>query len=282
MTRVDDADLRRLQQTELGLLERFRGICARHHLRYYMVGGTMLGAVRHGGFIPWDDDADAAMPRRDYEEFLRIAPDELPEGFSRVDHEHTPDYMRPFARLYDESVRVTIGSNTQPVGMPAWIDIFPLDGMPKGRARQLIHFWHMTFWRFWYHASFPQLNLNRPGRPLYMRLLIRFLALTHLGEGADTKKLIRRTDRLLKRYDFDESDTVVSFYGAYMTREIVEKRLFGEGKAYPFETLTLTGPSEPDEFLRHFYGDYIRLPDEEKRDTHHVISIEYNTETARH
>ena len=77
----DNCELRRLQFIELEVMKLFSGICDKHHLRYYLVGGTMLGAVRHNGFIPWDDDMDVGMPRPDYERFLKVVKNELPEGF---------------------------------------------------------------------------------------------------------------------------------------------------------------------------------------------------------
>ena len=78
----DNSELRKLQLTILDLIKMFAEICEKHHLRYFMVGGTMLGAARHQGFIPWDDDVDMGMPRPDYEKFIKIVNDELPEGFN--------------------------------------------------------------------------------------------------------------------------------------------------------------------------------------------------------
>lgn len=274
----DNSKLRSLQLRELEIMRIFSEVCDRHHLRYYIVGGTMLGAVRHKGFIPWDDDMDVAMPRPDYEKFLTLVRPELPEGYDFLNYKQNPEYKRYFSRIVDKRIRVVNASNTHTIVENAWLDIFPLDGMPKGTLRMRLHFWRMTFWRLLYHAScFDELvNLNRPGRPLYQRLIIRFLAKTHFGAKLDTKALMLRLERGLTKYPYDASSHMVSFFGAYMTREIVDKRLLGAGKKYPFETLTLNGPEQYDAFLTHFYGDYMTPPADNDKDKHNIETIEYD------
>lgn len=278
----DNSELRSLQLVILDIVRVFVDICERHQLRYYMVGGTMLGAIRHKGFIPWDDDMDVGMPRPDYEKFLTIVRTELPEGYSFLNYKQDADYLRYFSRIVDERVRVTNASGSEVIVENAWLDIFPLDGMPRTAIGRSLHFWHVTAWRFFYHAScFKQLvNLNRPGRPLYQRKLIRFIQLTHIGEGLDSRKLLRHIEKLLLKYPYDDSTYMVSLFGIYMTREIVEKRLLGAGKMYPFETLMLRGPSEADAFLTHFFGDYMTPPNDADKDKHNILSIEYEKKEA--
>ena len=278
----DNSELRSLQLVILNLARIFSEICERHHLRYFMVGGTMLGAIRHKGFIPWDDDMDVAMPRPDYEKFLDIVRGELPEGYGFLNYKQDADYLRYFSRIVDERVRVTNGSNTEAIVENAWLDIFPLDGMPRTAPGRTIHFWHLTAWRFFYHAScFKQLvNLHRPGRPRYQQMLIDFVHRTGIGSNLDTKKLMRRMERLLMKYPYDSATYMISFFGAYMTREIVDKRLLGTGKKYPFETLMLRGPERYDEFLRHFFGDYMTPPKDADKDKHNILRIEYDSKDA--
>lgn len=255
----------------------FRRICEKHHLRYFMVGGTMLGAIRHKGFIPWDDDMDVGLPRPDYEKFIQIAPTELPEGYDFLNYKLQADYNRYFSRLVDTRVSVYNASNSKTIIEHAWLDIFPLDGMPTGKLRQKMHFWHVTAWRFLYRAScFSELvNLNRPGRPKYLQFIIRFLSATHLGENLDTHRMMRAMEKRLLRYDYDKSNYYVSMVGAYMMREIVDKKLLGSLPEYPFETLMLRGAEDYDGFLRHFYGDYMTPPKDADKDKHNIEKIEY-------
>lgn len=280
--RDDNSQLRSLQLVELDIIKLFAEICEKHGLRYYMVGGTMLGAIRHKGFIPWDDDMDVGMPRPDYERFIQIVRSELPPGYDFLNYKQDKDYKRYFSRLVDTNVVVHNASNTKTILENAWLDIFPFDGMPEGNFRRHLHFWHMTFWRVLYHAScFEELvNLNRPGRPLYQRLIIKFISVTHLGARMDTKKLMRRMEKGLMRYSYDSSSHMVSFFGAYMLREIVDKKLLGRGKKYPFETLMLNGPEQYDAFLTHFYGDYMTPPKDADKDKHNIEKIEYGKKEA--
>ena len=280
--KFDNSELRSLQLVILNIGRIFAEICERHHLRYYMVGGTMLGAIRHKGFIPWDDDMDVAMPRPDYEKFIEIVRDELPTGYTFLNYKQDADYMRYFSRIVDKNVRVTNASNTKKLVENAWLDIFPLDGMPRTVPGRMIHFWHLTAWRFFYHAScFKQLvNLRRPGRPKYQQLLIKFMQTTHIGANLDTKKLMARIERLLLKYPYDKAKYMVSLFGAYMTREIVDKKLLGEGEMYSFETLKLRGPEQYDAFLTHFFGDYMTPPKDADKDKHNIQKIEYTQKGA--
>ncbi len=278
----DNHELRALQLTELEVARIFAQICEKYHLRYYIVGGTMLGAVRHQGFIPWDDDMDVGMPRPDYEKFINIVRGELPPGYDFRTFKQNLDYKRCFSKLVDTRVRLTNASNTKTTYENAWLDIFPFDGMPAGKLCQQLHFWHLTFWRFLYRAScFEELvNLNRPGRPLYLRLIIKFLSVTHFGANLDTRKLMYKLEKKLAKYGYDESPFMVSFFGQYMTREIVDKRLLGAGRSYAFEDLTLNGPEDYDAFLRHFYGDYMTPPKDADKNKLNISKIEYNQKDA--
>ena len=123
--------LRNVQLAELDILKLVKRICDKYDIKYSLHGGTLLGAVRHGGFIPWDDDIDIGMPRPDYEEFMRIVRDFLPEHMIyrnfRIGNEDTIF----FSRVEDSSIQVEDSSAIKKRNRNAWIDIFPLDGMPK-------------------------------------------------------------------------------------------------------------------------------------------------------
>lgn len=274
----DNSELRKLQLVELDILKLFSEICEKYQLRYYLVGGTMLGAIRHKGFIPWDDDMDVGMPRPDYEFFLNIVRKELPKGYDFLNYKQNKEYNRYFSRIVNTNVKIYNASNTNTIIENAWLDIFPFDGMPDGFWKQRLHFWNMTRLRFLYHAScFDELvNLNRPGRPWYIQLAIKFISKTHFGSKFDTKKLMRKIEKGLSKYPYDSCKYMVSFFGAYMTKEIVDKKLLGKGKKYQFENLMLNGPDNYDEFLKHFYGDYMILPKDRDKDKHNITKIEYN------
>ncbi len=273
----DNSELRELQLAELENMRMFSEICDKHNLRYFLIGGTMLGAIRHKGFIPWDDDMDVGMPRPDYERFIEIAPQELPEGFAFLNYKKNEDYKRYFSRVVNLSVIVTNKSNTKTIEENAWLDIFPFDGMPEGSFGRKLHFWNVTISRFLYHAScFDELvNLNRPGRAWYLQCAIKFLLLTHFGSHINTKKQLDKVDRKLKKYGYDDYRYVVNMFGAYMEREVISKELLGSLPRYQFEDLMLPGAEHYDPYLSNFYGDYMKPPKDADKDKHNIGGISH-------
>lgn len=271
----DNSELRKLQLAELENMRVFSQICDENNLRYYLIGGTMLGAIRHHGFIPWDDDMDVGMPRPDYEKFLQVAGDVLPTGFALLNYKQGLGYLRYFSRIVNKSVTVRNSSNTKTIDENAWLDIFPFDGMPSGKIRQKLHFYNMTVSRFFYHAScFDELvNLNRPGRAKYLQLIINFLSVTHLGRRINTIKQMGKVEKKMMKYDYDQSKYVINLFGAYMTKEIISKDLLGELPRYSFEDLMLPGPEKYDIYLTHFYGDYMTPPKDIDKDKHNIDDI---------
>ena len=119
-----------------------------------------------------------------------------------------------------------------------------------------------------------------PGRPKYQQWLIKFMQKTQIGANLDTRKLMARIERILLKYPYDDAKYMVSLFGAYMTKEIVDKRLLGEGEMYTFETLKLRGPARSDEFLTHFFGDYMTPPPDKDKDKHNIQSIEFERKNA--
>lgn len=273
---ADTSELRVLQLAELDLMKLFVRICEKHNLRYYMIGGTMLGAVRHKGFIPWDDDMDVGMPRPDYEKFLLLVRSELPEGYDFQDYRQTSDYIRGFSKIVNTKVLVTNASFSKEAVLYAWLDIFPLDGMPKCWLARMARFWYITAWRFFFHASCydTQVNLHRPSRPPMQRMLIKLIEITRIGTKLDSKKLLYHMDKDLRRLDYDACDYVVSMYGAYLIKEMMPKAFFGKGAMYDYEDDRFAGPALYDEFLRCLYGDYMTPPAENARHEHNIVKVE--------
>ena len=273
----DNSQLRQLQLYELNLLKTFADICEKNNLRYYMIGGTMLGAVRHKGFIPWDDDIDIGMPREDYIRFLEIAQKSLPHQYKILNYKKDKDYLRYFSRLVDTLVKIYNYSNTDTLIENAWMDIFPLDGTSNIGFVRNLQFLMLCVNRVMYHFScFEQMvNLMRPGRPKYQQLIIKFGMKFKVGRRRDSKAILDKIDRKLQRYSFDKSDYVMNFFGAYVKKEVLPREWFGEAKKYQFEDAMLNGPAEYDIYLRQFYGEYQIPPSDEHKDKHTITKIEY-------
>ena len=273
----DNSELRKLQLCLLEIIKIFISVCEKHNLRYFMIGGTMLGAVRHHGFIPWDDDVDIGMPRPDYEKLIHLIPDELPHGYAFLNYKMDVAYNRYFSRIVNQKIHVYNSSNNKEIIEEAWIDIFPLDAMPQNVLKRKLHFWHLTGLRLLYHMScFDELvNLNRPGRPRYQQMIITVLRYVKIGRNWDSKRLMYRVEKGLCAYNYDDEDMVANFFGPCMEKEIIPKSWIGQLKKYKFEDLELYGVVDPDSFLTNFYGDWRTPPDNADKNKHSIRKIEY-------
>lgn len=268
-----------LQHRCLNIMKEISKICNQYHIHFYMSGGTLIGAVRHQGFIPWDDDIDICMPRSDLEKFVTIAKKALPKPYKvecYTDFQSPEKPRVPHVLVVDSSVTVIGKWAVKERALNAWVDVFPLDGTPDGKLRRQLHYYHYMFWFAMMKISWfkETVFLNKPNRPIYEELLIRFVEKTNIGQKWDTIKIIKRAERILKKYPFEKSKYAFSPYGAYRKKEIFPKKWLGDGVKLQFEDETFFVPVEYDKFLRHYYGDYMTPPKSKaEKEDHHKIEI---------
>lgn len=251
-------DIRSLQLRILDILVAFDKVCRQHGLRYCICGGTQLGAVRHGGFIPWDDDLDVSMPRPDYERFIAHAAQWLPEPYQFVCAENDPQYPLPFGKIQDTSTTLIERRHLYYLG-GCYIDIFPFDGYPSSallRRWQRLRYAWLSKCLYLVHRD-PYRHGRGPSS--WMPRLVR-KCYTMAG-------LQRRIKRVATRYDFDSSPWAASYTDAY--RRIVRRPVLDTFDDYVFEGKTVTGIKDHDTYLKAMYGDdYMTPPPEDKREQH--------------
>jgi len=271
-----DNDISIIQQTELGILKHVLAICEKHGINYYMLGGTLLGAVRHQGIIPWDDDIDIGVPRPDYERLLGFLESELDEPYEiQTEMNQKGLYSYYYARVVDKTVLLRRQRSVEPVIIPAWIDLFPLDGVPKDP--KVFDKWYkkcsrlytlFMFSQFKYFYSITDVK-GRRFRALKIFVKKAFYKL-NLEKLINTRKAWCKLDKNLKKYDYNESDSVFNFCGAWGIKELFDKKTYGEGKIYKFEDLLLNGPEDYDTVLSQMYGDYMTPPSDADKNRHLV------------
>lgn len=247
-----------LKQIELDILRKVHQFCKENGITYFLCGGTLLGAVRHGGFIPWDDDIDLYMPRPDYERFLEMFSNQ--QYLKVLSFPASPGYYLPFAKVCDTRTVVEETIVKSIPGCGVYIDIFPLDGLSDKRktAKSIIR----------RNRRYMALNGIAGGNPSKidgMKALIK----RGIQTVVPRSMLVRRIDRNSKRYTYVDSDYVGVAFGFYGEREIHNKSVFSNQVEIEFEKKMLYGPNDPDAYLLALYGDYMKLPPVEKRVTHH-------------
>ena len=243
------------------IMKEIMPVISAEHITYFMLGGTLLGAIRHKGFIPWDDDIDIGMPRKDYEIFLKVIPSLLPSYLKLHTYWDETSHHYYFSRIVDTRHELKRTGSTVERREDVWVDIFPLDGMPNNVIVRRIHMVKLLYARVRYHiATFDKVNLKRPDRPLSERIIIWFVMHTGFGTHSAADKWLDKIDRLLKKYSVEDTNWIINFMGQYKFKEMFPKTWYGKGTFYDFEESRLIGPDEYDKVLTRQYGDYMTPP----------------------
>ncbi len=261
--------LRDLQLVDLTLFKKFASFAAEYDIKYFALGGTLLGAIRHKGFIPWDDDMDIGIPREDYEKFLDLWEEKHP-NFELHTFMNDSKHYRYFARIEDPAVKILRNDSTVEEISSAWIDVFPLDGSPNNRIIRDIHKEYILYRRAMYRLSCFSLGFNhdKKNRPFVEKFFIKIGKTLPVEKILNTKKELVKLDKALKRFPYSKSNYLVNAMGAYKFREMFNKQYYGIGKVYQFEDTFIWGPDDYDTICKQLYGDYMTPPKETERNHH--------------
>lgn len=266
------SNIDRLHQVDLNIVKEVVKLCDHHGLKYYMLGGTMLGAIRHQGFIPWDDDIDLGMPRADYERFLKIVPEELSDHLKVINYRTDPNYHYYITRVQDTETKVEeerMGDDTKYTH--ASIDIFPIDGTPNNALLRKVYYFRVLYHRALMSLCYKDSIDRKRKRGKAEQLLLWIMERIPVEKLTTPYKQKEKIDKLLRNQKIEGAKYIGNIMGAYRTREIVPTEFYGEGKMYQFEDIYLRGLDMYDEYLTWTYGDYMQLPPEDKRKTHFKI-----------
>ena len=258
--------LRQLQMLELELLKEVDRICKKNHIHYNIVAGTMLGAVRHGGFIPWDDDADVAMLRKDYERFREVCATELDTTrYYFQDHKVTPGYRWGYGKLrVKNTLFLQIGREHMPYEQGVFIDIFPLDAVPDGQLHRTIVNAECFLVRkvLWSKAGI------RAEQTAWKRLLCRII------NKIPEKTALSWYERLIRQAKKRDTQwTRILMFPTPNRCWGYPVRWYTGVEEISFEGNIFPGVADAKEYLRFKYGDYRILPPPEQRKTHPVSTI---------
>ena len=263
---MESLQLERLKQIELDIFKQFISVCQKLNLTYFVIGGTLLGAVRHKGFIPWDDDIDVGMPRKDYEIFLQKAQTLLPSHYFVQTHQTDPEYPLNYAKIRNSNttfIESSVAKRNMNHG--TYMDVFPLDFYPDSKLEQLcfdVRF-KLPYFRVRSEFTIPKECKASALKKVLQSILMGLAKMMY--PSAD--RAIKKRESLMKAYT--NTSYLANFCGAWGKKEIVPASWYGEGKLMPFENLSVRVPAHPEKWLTQVYGDYMKLPPKEKQITHH-------------
>lgn len=247
-----------LKIIQLNILDNLSKFCIKNKIHYILSYGTLIGAVRHNGYIPWDDDIDICMPRPDYERFLSLF-NKKNENYKVMEHRIDKNYKLPFAKVYDTNTIINeylyIKDN-----FGVYIDVFPIDGIKSDNQIKLSILYNKL------------LNTKRAIIKNSQRSILKKVILS-IGKiiihPISIHCILKKITNISTIASFNDSQYAANIVSPYGKCEIMPKELFQEFTMHKFENGEYKIPKEYDKYLKNIYGDYMQLPPIEKQVTHH-------------
>lgn len=260
---------RKLQLIQLYILNKVAEVCKNNDLMYYLYYGTLLGAVRHKGFIPWDDDIDIAMKRVDYDKFLQLAQSELGKDFFVQHYTNNPNYTRTIIKVrLNGTKHIEREFKGIDMNQGIYIDIFPLDVSDDNKLKQKFK---KQIINMLDRILSTKKNINVINSPIkeLMKNIIRPLTLLL------SDKTINKLYEFVSSFD-KKGNNLACFTGAYsIKKDTFLKDDFGVGMKIDFEGFQHKVPSNYDSILTNLYGDYMKIPEKKDQITHDIIEINF-------
>lgn len=263
---LSDRRLQELQNIELNIVLEIDKVCKQHNLTYFLAEGSLLGALRHHGFIPWDDDMDVSMPRADYERFLEIAQTALPPHLHICGTHTIPGYHLPFSKVVSTEDHGFVNRQDAVLGEynGVYVDVFPIDCYPDADYERLGKtFKKIRLYRdmLLYRAKY--MTAKRPSR-LWTQFCSHFYS---------NEELHRRITALCTAHNDADSAYMVNFASSYPPhRQLVPRACYDGGRTVDFDGHPLPVPAGAEEILSTIYGDWQTPPPPDKRTSTHCLA----------
>ena len=272
--------LSRVQKVQLGLLKQVDRLCRKNGIRYMAVHGTLLGTIRHKGFIPWDDDIDIAMLREDYDRFIRVCEEQLGDDYYlQTPESDTSCFYGGYSKLRDNRTSALENKNNgKGCNQGIWIDILPLDHCPKDEQRRRKLQKKITFWQRIRLAHLYKHWTNVLGDVRGGEVSIYYI----LRKGISPDKALRKLKKLFTSCAPEGYRAILaSYYGNWENRNVYTEQECRDLIEMPFEDIQIMVPAAFDKWLSQRYGEeYMKMPDEKGRYSHKSVIFDPDTPFA--
>ena len=263
------------KQIAFGVLEYFKFICEKYDIYYILSFGTVLGAVRHDGFIPWDDDIDVCVFRKDYQRLIDAFKKENNERFLMISTDVDPNYSLPHMKIVDTNTVLFQARRRNNFPLGIWIDVFSLDNVPDSKKVRQRYFKKLDrYQKIWSMLEFVPNNNSTDLRSKSHLLLCKMIGFMY---HYDSRKWAIKSEKLARKYESCNTQEVgvLSFFPYDRNKSVFPRKMLSECSFHRFESGEFPIPKDYDKYLTKIYGDYMKLPPGEKRVTHHSYTVAF-------
>lgn len=274
-TIYSEAELKKIQSIQLTCLKEIAQICERKNVEYFLIGGSALGAIRHNGYIPWDDDIDIAIPRKDYRRFLEIAENELSSLYhvqSPYNDKHCPYYYSKIR--IDNTIFMEYCNRNLPIHHGVYVDVFPYDNVPDDDELNKRHFDRcQKLIRQFAFRQIPDVSCKPQTLREYMNAIVR-RCIHYAYRIIPYSIILNQLENEFTKYNNTETIGVACLNFPKRKTEYILKRDLYPLVKHRFEDTEFPVPNNCDAYLTNHYGKYMKLPPKELRYSHKPCKVE--------